>query len=158
MPPISATGRTDVTVPALRPAEPRDLEAVLAIIRDEALLVDGIVEGFGEGWIVAELEGKVVGCAAVETYGQHGLLRSVATAPATRGTGLGRRLVESRQAWARERGLATLSLLTLDAAAFFRHLGYREIERREIPEAIHGSVEYAHGACAAARAFLRELR
>ncbi len=146
-----------MTDPILRTANPDDLTAVLRIIREEGLLVDGIEEGLAEGWVLAEAEGRLVGCAAVETWERDGMLRSVAVVESHRGTRLGRRLIENREDWARDRGLVTLSLFTITADEFFRHLGYQQVERNELPATLRASIEFEHGCCASARAFTRSL-
>jgi amino-acid N-acetyltransferase len=146
-----------MNVTRLRPARTSDRSAVQDLIVSERLLLEGVDESFGEAWVVAVRGDRVVGCAGVESHGGHGVLRSVAVAVDERGSGLGRRLVENRVAWARERGLETLSLLTLTAADFFAHLGFREVPREDVPAAARVSGEFTHTDCVTARAFLRRL-
>ncbi len=85
--------------------------------------------------------GAVVGCVAVEPYGDAGLLRSLAVAPEFRGLGVGARLVGAAEASARTDGLRHLVLLTTTAAPFFHALGYASMERSDAPEAIRRSSE-----------------
>ncbi len=163
-PPTGPLRRNPIPAPdldlRLRPARETDLEAVLDIVRAENEFVTGLVESFGEAYVVAtlgEMGGEIVGAAGVEIHGACGLLRSVVTAPGVRGTGLGRRLVEDRITWARRAGLESLTLFTVSAADFFAHLGFREVPRANVPSPIHSSAEFAHGDCARARAFTLPL-
>ena len=55
-------------------------------------------------FFVAELEGRVVGCCALQIYSRRlGEVRSLAIHPEFRGMGIGRKLVSACQARARER-------------------------------------------------------
>lgn len=88
-------------------------------------------------FVVAELNGKVCGCAALRDFGGELLeLRSVVIAPEFQGKGFGRIMVEyiisglrrSRPHW---------RLFTLTTTpAFFRSLGFLETSKEEFPEKI----------------------
>ena len=85
----------------LRAAITGDLEPVRVLLRDAKLPLDGVESQFGEGWTVAvRREGRIVGAAAVEVYGDSGLLRSAVVVPPLRGLGLGEALTKDRLAWA----------------------------------------------------------
>ena len=89
----------------------------------------------------------IVGAAAVEPYGQAGLLRSVVVAESRRGTGLGRELVAAAEALAQEEGIRELYLLTETAADWFPRLGYEVVDREEARAAV-GDVRRVHdGLC-----------
>jgi amino-acid N-acetyltransferase len=92
---------------------------------------------------IAEQSGEVVGGAALEVYGDSGLLRSLVVAPHRRGGGLGRELVERVVAEARDRGLEDLSLLTLTVPGFFERLGFVRIDKATAPAAVQASHEFA---------------
>jgi amino-acid N-acetyltransferase len=84
----------------------------------------------------------LVGTGGFEVHGDSGLLRSVVVADRRRGTGLGRALVASVEAAARQQGLGSLVLLTETARDFFARLGYVDIARETAPEAIRNSAEF----------------
>lgn len=132
----------------VRPAAAGDLPAVRGLLAAAQLPPDGLEDQFPAAFAVAEQAGTVVGAAGVETHGDDGLLRSVVVDVALRGRGLGERLTLERLAWARQRGLASVWLLTTTAAAFFPRLGFAPSERAAAPEALRKSKEFT-GACPA---------
>jgi amino-acid N-acetyltransferase len=147
--------RADVGV-AVRRARPEDLDHILVLLQDHRLPTEGLVDVLDQT-VVAELSGTVVGCAAIEPYGQSVLLRSVAVANALRGSGVGTQLVEhvllaapatSRHAY----------LLTETASSFFQTLGFRLVARNRLPAAIRGSFEFVEACPATAVAMGRRLR
>ena len=126
---------------AVRAAERTDLPAVRALLADASLPLDGVDEAFRHG-VVAISGGEIVGAAAVEPYGAHGLLRSVVVAASHRGTGLGRALVEAAEEVARGLGVRDLYLLTETATAWFPRLGYETLPRDAAPVMVAASVEF----------------
>lgn len=122
---------------------PANLAPVLDLLQRSGLPTEDLADARAEDFRVIERAGEIMGCVAVETYGSHGLLRSLAVATEARGLGLGGRLVEAAEALARERKLATLVLLTTTAAPFFDRLGYARMDRAELPDALQQSSEVA---------------
>jgi L-amino acid N-acyltransferase YncA len=142
---------------ATRPATAADWTAIARLLRDHGLPLEGAREHVPD-FIVAERSGRLVGCAAVEVYGDAGLLRSVAVKPNDRGHGIGAALVESCFVTARGRDLASLTLLTTTAEPYFRRFGFERIDRERVPRALHASEEF-RGACpATATAMFVSLR
>lgn len=117
---------------AVRQADSRDLETVAGLLTSCALSTDGIVEAMGN-IVVAEQDGHVVGCAALTLHGGHGLVRSVAVAPGCRHQGIARAMIESLLARARAAGLPDVWLLTETAADCFARMGFRRVDREEMP-------------------------
>ena len=131
---------TDIEI---RGARAEDRDAVAALLERTALPPDGLDEQFGEPYAVAVADGRIVGAAGVEVYGDAGLLRSVAVDPAWQGKGLGQRLTEERLRWAASRGLDSVYLMTTTAAGFFPRLGFAPVARDEVPAAVRGSLQFA---------------
>jgi amino-acid N-acetyltransferase len=127
----------------IRPAREQDRPQVEAMLVRAGLPADGLDAQFGEGFAVAEEDGRVAGAAGVEVYGTFGLLRSVVVDGAMRGRGLGVRLADDRVAWARRRGLDAVYLLTTTAAGFFPRLGFVRIARDDVPAEVRASPEFA---------------
>jgi amino-acid N-acetyltransferase len=134
-----------------------DLPDILELLKTSRLPTDGLADHLATT-LVAEAEGRLVGCAAVEIYGTAGLLRSVAVDPARRGTGLGHRLTEAALELALARGVRSVYLLTTTAGDFFPRFGFKKIDRKEMDPALEPSAEL-RGACpASALAMRAELR
>ena len=90
-----------------------------------------VAEGRG-AFLVVRLDGTPVGCGAVRLLdAATGELKRMYVAPAARGTGLGRRLVEALEAEARALGARRLVLETgirqQAALALYRAAGFRPI-------------------------------
>lgn len=97
--------------------------------------------------------GRLVGVVGIEVYGEVGMLRSLAVAPAHRNAGLGVALVSNAEAWAGGQGVKTLYLLTTTAASFFAGLGYVAAPRSDAPAAIAATAQFA-GLCPASSTFM----
>src|SRR4029079_2573005 len=72
----------------LRPATETDLAAISSLLRENRLPLDGVSD-WVDDFIVADLDGKIVGSVAMERYGAYGLLRSAAVSETARGKGIG---------------------------------------------------------------------
>src|SRR5687767_6434065 len=100
----------------VRPGIPGDRDAAEALLAVAELPLAGFRD---HPFLVAERDGALVGCVALEIYGKHGLLRSLVVDPSARAQGLGVRLVEEAIALARRSAVEQLWLLTTTAGAFF---------------------------------------
>lgn len=92
--------------------------------------------------LVARDDGRLVGCAALEVYGNAALLRSIAVEPALRGHGVGQQLTRAALDLARRTGIAEVYLLTETAAAFYPRFGFQPISRAEVAAPVQQSVEF----------------
>jgi phosphinothricin acetyltransferase len=133
--------------PGLRRATAADWQRISALLSASSLPLDGARDHL-DGFVVAESSNEFVGCAAIERYGDVGLLRSVAVSPSVRGRGVGVALVERCIAEASEIGLTSLVLLTTTAERFFPRFGFAAVDRASVPDAVRASAEFT-GACPA---------
>jgi amino-acid N-acetyltransferase len=139
----------------VRKADPSDLHGILSLLETYELPLAGVEENLPETWLAESRDG-VVGCAAIEFFGENAFLRSVAIEPSVRRRGVGRALVERALSDAAARA-GRAYLLTETAADFFERLGFAELDRSDVPVAVQSSIEFA-GACpASARAMSRVL-
>lgn len=128
---------------AIRPARPADFSAAASLLQAAGLPVaDLSADGLGDFLVACSGDG-VVGFIGLEAYAGIGLLRSLVIRPDLRKLGVGRRLVAELEALARERGIAELWLLTIDAQRYFEELGYGLQERATAPDAIRRTGEFA---------------
>ena len=146
----ASANQADVT---LRRAAPNDWPLVAELLGALSLPLDGAREHIDE-FLVAERGTSVVGCAAVERYGDAGLLRSVAVASVEQGKGTGRALVERCLRDAAASGMRTVVLLTTTADRYFPRYGFEIIDRDRVPDAVRASAEF-QGACPASATAMR---
>ena len=118
-----------------------DTPAVEALLSAAGLPLDGAADALTRG-VVARDGDEVVAAAAVERYGDAGLLRSVVVAPGRRGSGLGRGIVAAAESLARDEGVRDLYLLTETAVDWFPRLGYEPVERAAASAAVGESIEF----------------
>jgi amino-acid N-acetyltransferase len=144
---------TDRRCVSLRRAMHADDEAVTTLLRDAELPIDGVAQWLDRFWI-AEHQGRVVGIAGMEQYGDSGLLRSVAVVPEWRGTGIGRTLVDHVLEEGRAAGVREVYLLTTTAEHYFPRLGFSCCDRESVPSALRASAEFK-GACPASAVVMR---
>ncbi len=126
---------------AIRHAEARDLEAVLALLCNLELPTGGVREHFRR-FFVAESEGTIVGCVGMEVYERASLLRSLAVAKDRQSRGLGSQLTQYIITEAARLGVHEIVLLTTTADRFFRRFGFEKIAREEAPRDVYKSVEF----------------
>lgn len=141
----------DTSMYRLRAARPGDLPALRQLLAAAGLPRVGVADRL-EAFLVAEADGRVVGCAGLEAYGEVGLLRSLCVHPAHRGRGVGERLVRAALARGRETGVREVVLLTTTAAPYFHRLGFRQVDRDRLDPRIQASPEFREVCCASAAA------
>jgi len=83
--------------------------------------------------LIARLRERPIGCGALKLHGAAPTeLKRMWIAPAARGLGVGRRLLQELERHAREAGVAVLRLETnralTEAIALYRHSGYQEVD------------------------------
>jgi amino-acid N-acetyltransferase len=105
-----------------------DVDAVERLLRAANLPLDGAAVALALG-VVAREGDDVIAAAAIERYGDAGLLRSVVVAGDRRGEGVGRKVVTAAESLARDAGIHDLYLLTETAVDWFPRLGYEVVER-----------------------------
>lgn len=137
----------------IRRATPNDWDQMAELLAGASLPLDGARDHLA-AFVVAERGELLVGCAAVERYGDAGLLRSVAVAASERGRGTGTALVDRCLSDASSAGIRTLVLLTTTAERYFPRFGFEVIDRDSAPDAVRASAEF-RGACPASATVMR---
>ena len=136
------------------PATGIDHEIERALLEQGHLPTDILSSTAGELWIMRDADAVAVG--GFEFYGEDALLRSVAVESASRGSGIGSRLVESLLEEAARRGVKRVWLLTETAEGFFRKKGFARSERTAITNpGLLGSAEFTH-VCATTAVCMRK--
>jgi amino-acid N-acetyltransferase len=138
-------------------AQPSDLPEVLALLDECGLPEAGLACRPGVLILAARDDDRIVGCAALELYGEHALLRSVAVTGDRRGEGLGDRIVEAALELANRLRVLELYLLTDSAEDFFARHGFEPFDRSRVPSAVAGSPGFATCRCAEAICMVKRL-
>jgi amino-acid N-acetyltransferase len=137
-------------------ADREDLPAITKILTEAHLPLAGL-DQWTHQIVVAREDDQIIGCAAWESYGLVGLLRSIAVRPRAQGQHVGQRLVEEVMARARQAGIHELYLLTETAANYFLRWGFQPVTRAEVNLAIHQSVEWTDTCPASAQVLHQSL-
>lgn len=145
-------GHTPKPIPAksfeVRPATADDAAAIIDVILDAGSMfrsigmdavsdnppptVEDIADQIktGKAW-VATSAGDVIGCILVHVVDGDAHIDQVSTARAHAGRGIGRRLIEQAETWARSVGHQQVTLTTFTEVAwnapYYRSLGYHSI-------------------------------
>lgn len=88
-------------------------------------------------------DNKLIGTGALELYGKHALLRSLAVKDTLRGRMLGSRITDELISLAHENKVEKIYLLTETARLFFKRKGFTDIARENAPEAVRESSEFS---------------
>jgi len=108
-------------------------------------------------FVVARAGTQVCGTAGMEAFGAVALLRSVAVHTAWRRKGIADALCGELMQRARAQGVRRLFLLTTDAQAYFRRLGFAAIERDSLPAEIRATAQFRDLCPASATAMARDV-
>jgi amino-acid N-acetyltransferase len=95
-----------------------------------------------KSFMVAKAGKKIVGVIGVEVYGRAGLLRSLCVNQAYRGKGIAKLLNAKIMAYARMRGMDRLYMFTFDAEKFASKLGFRKIDKKQLPRSIRSTWQF----------------
>ena len=147
------------TQPAMiEPAQPADLPAIGELLRAAELPHEDFAAHLANFCVARDETGRVIGAVGAEVHAPDALLRSLVVAPAHRGSGLGRSLIERLEVAAAAWGVERWWLLTTTAEAFFTTLGFRVVSRSAAPAAMQRTGQFSGGCCASAVCLTRERR
>jgi amino-acid N-acetyltransferase len=134
-----------------------DASHVLRLLEENQLTTDGLLDHLAT-ILVARLDHRIVGTAALEIYSDAALLRSVAVSSDVRGRGVGAVLVESALHVAEEQRMHDVYLLTFTAETYFLRFGFQLLDRSDVPAAVRTSVQFTHACPSTASVMRKRLR
>jgi amino-acid N-acetyltransferase len=127
----------------VRRARTRDVDRILEVIGTyvaQHVLLPRTREEISDdiaNWWVGDLNGEVVGCAALRDFDAGlGELRSLSVVAEAHGRGLGESLVHTVVREARRRGITRLFAITRNPGYFARH-GFTELAMGDVPDVLH---------------------
>ena len=123
------------------PTTQNDFGKVIELLKKNGLPTDDISKTTVLFSLYADNE--LTGTVGLEHYGQYGLIRSLCVKEEKRKSGAGNELVTFIEAYAKNQEITTLYLLTTTAADYFTKKGYQAISRKEAPEAIQQTPQFA---------------
>lgn len=121
-------------VQALKSCIDRAYQPVKSKLPDLPDVSSGLAEDIAAHTVfVAELDGRIAGCAIVSLTASSAHLMNIAVDPDAKGKGLGRLLIEHVEDFARTSGAGDLRLATHvgmpENVALYSHLGWSETSR-----------------------------
>jgi N-acetylglutamate synthase-like GNAT family acetyltransferase/SAM-dependent methyltransferase len=134
---------------AVEDAGEGDASAIEGILAAVDLPATDVREHIGD-FLVARADGRIVGCAGLELYGETALLRSLAVLPEQRGRGVGGRLAAAILAKAQRLGAGEAVLLTTTVQRMAAGMGFQVVPRESLSEAVRGSWEFKADCCGTA--------
>lgn len=115
---------------------------ISAIIERSGLPTSDLHVDADISWVVASHETRVIGVVGLQHAGTAALLRSLAVLPDQRKRGLGASLTAEAEELAKRMGITSLYLLTEGAHKYFEALGYRQIERTNVPKEVRNFSQF----------------
>jgi len=126
----------------ITPAHNENETGIKQLLESYDLPTTDLTPGKLGSFLILQHEDELVGVIGLESYGQVGLLRSLAVRRGQRGRGYGGNLVTQIEVRARENGVNELYLLTTTAEGFFGKRGYARVTRASAPEEIQSTAEF----------------
>lgn len=128
-----------ITYSFATPADKNQIRRLLSACGLPTLYIHRHLKSF----MVAKAGRKTVGVIGVEVYGRVGLLRSLCVAKPYRGQGIAKMLNAKMMAYARMWGVERLYMFTFDAEKFASKLGFRKIDKKQLPKNIRSTWQFS---------------
>jgi amino-acid N-acetyltransferase len=129
------------SAPVYRPASASVRPAVVDLLRACDLPHDDVSADL-QHFFVATIGEEVIGTVGLDALGDVALFRSLAVAPAWRGTGVAHQLWGRARHRAVDLGVRELFLLTTTAERLFARWGFERIARADAPPIVRATSEY----------------
>jgi len=120
-----------------------DIALVTRLLNDNGLPTEDLRGNHGVRFFACSSPTGLHAVVGIQTCEDVALLRSLAVDPATRDRGMATALVKHAEAYAVQRGVNRLYLLTDTAETFFFRLGYRPLARIAAPQAVRNTSEFS---------------
>ena len=125
----------------IHPASAEDCGRVALLLKKNGLCISDI-DSCLFGFVIARNSGNIIGTGGLEYFGDTALLRSVAVETSQRGQQIGEKIYAALIENAKEKGVKSLYLLTIDADGYFARFGFKPINRNAAPETIQKHAQF----------------
>ncbi|MFV8826313.1 GNAT family N-acetyltransferase [Alkalihalobacterium sp. APHAB7] len=126
----------------IRIAEAKDLLPIQRLVAKAGLTEEGIEKRLDHFLVVETDEKEIVGTVGIEPIGNDGLLRSLVIKSEHWNAKIGLDFLEIALAYAKQKELDQLYLITHRSLEFFEYLGFKIIEDEHIPEHVENSPHF----------------
>lgn len=140
----------------IQKAKDRQIEEIKLLLAKHKLPIDDIQSG-NIKFLVTLQKQKVIGAIAVELYQNTGLLRSLVVDSEYWNHGLGKKLINALIQNCISNKVDELYLLTSTSVLFFEKLGFKIIERENIPQRISQTEQFKTLCPSSAIAMFKEI-
>lgn len=123
-------------------SDERQLPQIISLLQGNALPTSDISSEKQKFWVFQH-ENSIIGCCAIEQYGNFALLRSLAVSKLFHGKGVGTALCKHIIEWSKEQELSALFLLTTTASSFFEKQAWIKVWRNAVPKPLQKSEEFS---------------
>ncbi|SDM57446.1 amino-acid N-acetyltransferase [Geoalkalibacter ferrihydriticus] len=138
-------------------AHPPQLPSIKGLLTECDLYAEDLDAAKVNHLLLCRTEGQLAGVVGMEVFGETGLLRSLAVAPAFRERGIGSLLLVRIERFAALQGARSFYLATEKAADFFAARGYTHLPTAEVPESVRAAPLFTELAARGASAMVKPL-
>lgn len=117
-------------------------EDIIRLLDQAGLLTDDLSATLSN-FVLAKDGKNLIGVAGLESFGEVGLLRSVAVVPDYQGKGIAARLTERLVNTAVNAHVQELYLITNTAERYFERHGFKAVNRTEVPVSIQQTQQFS---------------
>ena len=129
----------------MRPARRGDMQRVRELLTRVEMPVEEGGDAAAPSFFVLTNESGLIGCVALEVFGDDAILRSLTVDTDHRGGGYGWMLADMAMSQARYRGVRRVYLLTESASDFFAaKFGFRVVDRSTVSAQVGASTTFQH--------------
>ncbi|MDT8860446.1 hypothetical protein N0O92_09380 [Alkalihalobacillus sp. MEB130] len=141
----------------VRKAKMKDMLPIQRLVAKAGLRDEGI-EQYIESFLVVEDEDEnLIGTVGIEQYEENGLLRSLVLDSPIWNAKLSLEFLQLTLKYAEEQRMDTVYLCAKGTNALFHQLGFREVEKEDVPEPVKNSSHFQRNALVDAKVWACEL-
>ncbi|GAE33623.1 hypothetical protein [Halalkalibacter akibai] len=141
----------------VRKAKEQDMLQVQRLVAKAGLREEGIEQYIKNFLVVEDEDQQLIGTVGIEQYETEGLLRSLVLDSPIWTAKLSLEFLQLTLKYAEEQAMETVYLCAKGTNALFHQLGFREMEKEEVPDSIKGSPHFKRNAVGETKVWACEL-